>query len=73
MNVKEGDRINYIGESWAYDGEYTVITAESTYNNPDDVPEHEKGKLVIVHLTNSDFALFVFVDTLNPNDWELIE
>lgn len=70
--VKAGDKIEYIGDSWAYEGEYSVITAESTYHNPDDIPDDEKGKLMIVHLTNSDLALFITLDELNHNEWKLI-
>ena len=67
--VKAGDELEYIGESWAYDGVYPVVTAESTYQNPDNMRDDDKGKLMIVHLTNSDMALFITLDMLNPNEW----
>jgi hypothetical protein len=69
--VREGDRIEYIADSFAYGGFYTVVTAESTYRPQSNCPEHERGKLMIVEITNSDLALFVTLDRLNPNDWKL--
>jgi hypothetical protein len=68
--VKEGDRIEYIGDSFAYDGFYTVITAESTYRPQENCPDNERGKLMIVHLTNSDLALFITLDRLKPSEWK---
>ena len=68
--VKAGDRIEYTGESWAYEGSYKVVTAESTYIKPDTMPDDEKGKLMIVHFTNSDIAIYRTLDRLNPNEWK---
>jgi hypothetical protein len=69
--VTEGDRIEYIGDSMAFGGFYTVITAESTYREIDSMPDHERGKLMIVEFTNSDLAMFFLLDRLNPNEWKL--
>jgi hypothetical protein len=69
--LNAGDAIYYLGDSWEYNSNYKVVTAESTYTNPDIMPEHEKGKLMIVHLTNSDLALFWTLDRLDPKEWSL--
>jgi hypothetical protein len=69
--VTAGDRIEYIGDSIAYGGFYTVFTAESTYRPQSLCPEHERGKLMIVEFTNSDLAMFFTLDRLNPSDWKL--
>lgn len=46
-SVKEGDVIKYIGDSWAYGGTYTTVTAESTYSNPDSCPRNEQDRLLL--------------------------
>jgi hypothetical protein len=68
--VVAGDRIEYIGDSLAYGGFYTTVTAESTYKNSEDCPEHEKGKLMIIEFTNDDVAMFFTLDRLNPKEWK---
>lgn len=70
--VKEGDKIKYIGDSWAYGGTYTTVTAESTYINKDKCPEHEKGKLIIIEFMNDGTPMFFTLDELNPKEWELV-
>lgn len=68
--VKEGDRIEYIGDSFAYGGFYTTVKAESTYKNPEDCPEHEKGKLMIIEFMNDDTPMFFVIDRLDPKEWK---
>lgn len=68
--VKAGDRIEYIGDSWAFGGFYKTYTAESTYKNPDDCPEHERGKLIIIEFMNDDTPMYFTLDSLNPKEWK---
>ena len=51
-NVEAGMQIQYTGDSFAFGGEYLVTTAESTYEDVNDCPKHEKGKLMIIEFTN---------------------
>jgi hypothetical protein len=69
--LREGIEITYIGDSWAYEGVYKLYKAESTYVNPEDCPENEKGKLMIIELMNDDSPMFFTLDMLDPNDWRL--
>jgi hypothetical protein len=71
--VKEGMRIGFTGDSWAFGGDYGVHTIESTYINPDDVPEDKRGKLCIVEFMNDDTPMFFTLDMLNPNVWKIVE
>jgi hypothetical protein len=73
-NVKEGMRIEYIGDSLSYGGKYRVCLAEETYNDPNKCPEYEKGKLIIVEFTNNDMPMFLLIDEdLKLEDWKVIE
>ncbi|MGY3839044.1 hypothetical protein ACWNPK_18110 [Bacillus atrophaeus] len=72
-SVKEGDEIKYIGESWAYGGTYTTVSAESTYSNEDNCPKHERGRLVIIEFMNDGTPMFFTLDQLNPKEWELVD
>jgi hypothetical protein len=67
--VKEGGRIEYIGDSWAYGGSYSVVSAESTYKNPDDCPDNEKGKMMIIEFMNDDTPMFFTLDRLELEEW----
>lgn len=71
-DIKEGSYIEYIGDSWAFDGEYTVHTAESTYGNVLDCPDAEKGSLLIIELMNDDTPMFFKVSELELEEWKLI-
>lgn len=70
--VKEGMKINYIGDSMAYGGSYTTVSAESTYENAESCPEDEKGKLMIIEFMNDDTPMFFVIDYLDPTEWELV-
>jgi hypothetical protein len=69
--VKAGMTLQYLG-NWIYfeDTEYEVYPIEETYKEGM-CPESEKGKLVIVELTNSDMALFIPIERLKPNEWRI--
>lgn len=68
--VKEGEKIRYIGDSWAFGGDYITVSAKSTYLNPEDCPEHEKGKLMIIEFMNDDTPMFFPLYSLDANEWE---
>ena len=70
--VKAGDYIKYNGDSWAFEGSYRVLTAESTYANPDNCPDDDKGKLMILEFMNDDTPMFFVLDRLNPKEWKLV-
>lgn len=70
--VIAGDKIKYIGDSFAFGGCYITVTAESTYHNQNDCPDHEKGKLMIIELMNNGTPMFFTLDILNPEDWILM-
>ncbi|MFJ8247360.1 hypothetical protein [Peribacillus asahii] len=70
--VKENDQIEYTGDSLAYGGRYTVVTAESTYQNPDSCPNHEKGKLMIVEFMNNGTPMFFELDRLKLEEWKIV-
>jgi len=65
--------INYIGDSMAFGGKYLVTTAQSTYVNVADCPDDEWGVLVICELMNDDTPMFFPLESLDPNEWEIIE
>lgn len=67
-----GDRFEYIGDSFAFGGCYITISAESTYSNQTDCPDHEKGKLMIVEFMNNGTPMYFTLDHLNPEDWKLM-
>lgn len=69
--VKAGMRIEYIGESWAFEGDYKVYNAEATYE-PDKCPDDEKGKLLIVEFMNDDTPMFFTLERLDPKEWKLV-
>lgn len=71
-DVKEGMRIEYIGKSWAFGGDYKVVTAESTYRDPADCPDDDKGKLMIIEFMNNGTPMFFRVDRLNTAEWQLV-
>lgn len=71
-SVKEGSRIEYIGDSDAFGGPYTIVSAESTYKNPDDCPDNEKGKLMIIEFMNDDTPMFFAIDNLKHEEWKII-
>ncbi|MFV9832891.1 hypothetical protein A4A36_07370 [Bacillus subtilis] len=71
-SVKEGDVIKYIGDSWAYGGTYTTVTAQSTYSNPDSCPRNEQGRLMIIEFMNDGTPMFFTLDQLSPGEWELV-
>lgn len=68
-DVKAGDKIKYIGDSWAFGGSYLVVTAESTYRDKTMMPENEKGKLMIIEFMNDDTPMFFTLDSLNASEW----
>lgn len=70
-DIKEGMRIEYIGERIAFGGKYLVVAPESTYLNASDCPVEEKGKLMIIEFMNDDTPMFFRVDKLNLNEWRL--
>ena len=70
--VKAGSEIEYIGDSFAYSGKYTVIKAESTYENPNDCPVEKKGELMIVEFMNNDTPMFISIKDLKQNEWRIV-
>lgn len=59
---------------WAFENEYyTLVTAESTYVNAEDCPEHERGQLMIIEFMNSGKPMFFPMSMLKPNEWEIYE
>ena len=71
--IEAGMEIEYKGDSMAFGGSYTVVTAESTYTDPNTMPENEKGKLMIVEFTNDDRVMYFSLENLNPNEWALVK
>lgn len=69
--VKAGDRIKYIGDSWAFGGYYKTVTAESTYSNEDDCPDNLRGELMIVELMNNGTPMFFPLKMLDSKEWDL--
>lgn len=56
----------------AFGGEYDVVTAESTYGDPNTMPESEKGKLMIIEYADEDNVMFFPLENLNPKEWTLV-
>lgn len=71
--VKDGSVIEYIGDSLVYGGTYQVVTAESTYKNPADCPDAEKGKLMVIEFMNDGTPMFFIVDQLNFEEWKIVD
>ncbi|QZA69562.1 hypothetical protein 035JT004_63 [Bacillus phage 035JT004] len=71
--IKDGDTINYIGDSMAYGGTYTVLKTEATYIDPDKCPEEDRGKLLIIEFMNNGDPMFIPLGHLQSNEWELVE
>jgi hypothetical protein len=71
--VREGNKIEYLGESLAYGGNYIVVSAESTYTIPNNCPEEYKGKMMIIELMNDGTPLFIPIERLNAEEWKLTE
>jgi hypothetical protein len=69
--LEAGMQIEYIGDSFAFGGEYLLSTSESTYEDINDCPEHEKGKLMIIEFMNNDNPMFFTLDMLNEKEWKL--
>ncbi|MGG3471387.1 hypothetical protein ABES02_28435 [Neobacillus pocheonensis] len=73
VDVKEGSRIKYISDDGVFDEpSYKVISAESTYKSPNECPENEKGKLMIIEFMNDGTPMFFTIDSLNPKDWAIV-
>lgn len=70
-NAQSGMKIEYIGDSIAYGGTYTMLPAESTYYEASNCPEHERGRLVIYEFMNNGDPIFIMVDELNPDEWRV--
>ena len=64
--------INYVGDSLAFGGEYTLFPIEETYLDESQCPKEDKGKLVIVEFMNNDTPMFFTLDKLDPKDWEIV-
>lgn len=71
-SLKSGMKIEYIGDSTAFGGTYTMIPAESTYYEASHCPEHERGKLMIVEFMNDGEPMFFLTEELNPSEWSLV-
>lgn len=71
-NLKDGMKIEYIGDSFAFGGEYNLHAAESTYADASLVPEHEKGKLMIIELMNDGTPMYFTVDSLDLKEWRVV-
>lgn len=72
-DVKEGMSIKFIGDFFAFEGDYKTVKAESTYEKPEYCPENEKGKLLIIEFGNDDTPMFFVLDSLDPAEWELVD
>lgn len=70
--LKANQKINYIGGSLSFGGEYTLIPIEETYQDRTLCPIQDRGKLVIIEFMNDDTPMFFTLDMLNHNDWELV-
>lgn len=71
--VKAGDKLKYGGDSNAFGGTYRTYAAEETYLSEEDCPEHIRGILLIIELMNDDTPMFFALDSLNPNEWQLVQ
>lgn len=59
---------------WAFENEYyTLVKAESTYQNQEDCPEKERGQLMIIEFMNNGKPMFFTLSMLNPKEWEIYE
>lgn len=72
LEIQAGSQIEYIGDSLSYGGVYSVVTAESTYQNPTDCPDNNKGKLMIIEFMNNGTPMFFTLDRLNPKEWKVV-
>jgi hypothetical protein len=70
--VKEGMHIEYTGDSLSYGEQYLVVPAESTYTNPSNCPDNEKGKLMIIDFMNDGSPMYFVIDYLNFKEWRLV-
>lgn len=68
---KAGMKIKYIGDTMAFGGSYSLVTAESTYLNPEDCPDKEKGKLMIIEFMNNGTPMYFVIDDLDQEEWAL--
>ena len=71
-SLKDGDKIKYIGDSFAFEGEYKVISLISTYIDPNDCPKEDRDKCTIVEFMNDGTPMFFPVENLNPEEWEKV-
>lgn len=71
--VKAGMVLKYIGDSLAFGGTYTVVDAESTYINPEDCPDYEKGKQMIIEFMNNGTPMYFPLGRLDPQEWQLVD
>lgn len=71
--LKKKQKINYIGESFAFGGIYTVYPIEETYEEERLCPEEDRGKLVIIELMNDGTPMFFPLDVLDPKEWEIAD
>lgn len=69
--VKEGSFIEYTGDSFAYGGQYEVVSAESTFIG--ECPEYLQGKLMIIEFMNNGDPMFIRVENLKSNEWRLVD
>lgn len=72
-NVKLGDKIKYIGDTFAFGGCYKTVTAESTYINEEDCPDNLRGKLMIVEFMNDGTPMFFPINMLDASEWEKLD
>ena len=70
--LKANDKINYLGDDFAFSGEYKLIPIEETYARKELCPEKDRGKLVIIELMNDDTPMFFTLDFLDHKEWEKV-
>lgn len=70
--LKQLDKIQYIGDSLVFGGKYTIIPIESTYYEASECPEEDMSKLCIVKFDNSDNPIFFLLEDLNMKEWRLV-
>lgn len=68
-DIKVGMRIKYIGDYFSFGGAYKVVELESTYINPSDCPNNERGQLAIVEFMNDGTPMFFPLSALSHSDW----
>lgn len=71
--LKARQKIQYIGDSFAFGGEYELIPIEDTYQDKTLCPSEDKGKVVIIEFMNNGTPMFFKMEQLNPNDWKLVQ